>query len=180
MTKRWRKLKITMKFDIFLKGNIVNLVRVTKSVVLKTNFYTWLNDQRITKYTKQGYFPISKKDEIEYNKQEVKSKKRLQLGVVNKKTNTLIGLVSLYGFDDYDGSCFISALLNINDKNINSINFFKEAQTLLINHAFKKLNLRRIEAASNTENLCKINQKLFGFKCEGILKERDYVDGKIS
>ena len=54
-----------MKFDIFLKGKVVDLARVTKDVILKTDFYTWLNDQRITKYTKQGYFPISREEEIE-------------------------------------------------------------------------------------------------------------------
>ena len=109
-----------MKFDIFLKGNIVNLVRVTKSIVLKTNFYTWLNDQRITKYTKQGYFPVSKKDEIEYYEQQIKSKKRLQLGVVKKKINSLIGIMSLYNIDHYDRSCHITALFNVNDKNIST------------------------------------------------------------
>ena len=55
-----------MKIDIFLKGKVVNLARVNKNVILKTNFYTWLNDQRVTKYTKQGYFPISRREELDY------------------------------------------------------------------------------------------------------------------
>ena len=167
-----------MKFDIFLKGKIVNLARVNKDVILKTNFYTWLNDQRVTKYTKQGYFPISRREELDYYEKNIKSKNRLQLGVINKKTNTLIGMVALYDINNHDGSCHITALFNVNDKNINSLNFFKESQTLIIDHAFKRINLRRIAAQTNTENMCKINEKLFGFKLEGILKDRDYIDGK--
>ena len=63
------------------------------------------------------------------------------------------------------------------DKNITSIEYLLEAQNLLIDHAFYKLNLRRVEAAANDKKLCAFNEKLFGFKCEGILKERDYIDG---
>ena len=167
-----------MKFDIFLKGKVVDLARVTKDVILKTDFYTWLNDQRITKYTKQGYFPISREEEIEYYEKNIKTKNRLQLGVIHKKTNTLIGMMAIYEINNYDGSCRITALLNINDKNINALNYFKEAQSLLIDHAFKKLNLRLIIGTTNSKNLCKISERLFGFKCEAILKDRDYVDGK--
>ena len=48
----------------------------------------------------------------------------------------------------------------------------------IILEPFKKLNLRRVEAAANDKKLCKLNEKLFKFKCEGVLKERDYIDGK--
>ena len=65
-----------MKFDIFIKGKLVDLVVFNKNILLKTNFYTWLNDQKITKFiTNAGYFPISKKEEIEYYEQNIKSKK---------------------------------------------------------------------------------------------------------
>ena len=167
-----------MRFDIFLKGKIVDLVRVTKSIILKTDFYTWLNDQTITKFTAQGYIPISRKEEVEYFEKNIKSKTRLQLGVINKKTSTLIGMMSLYDINHYTRSCEISALFNKNDTNINSMSYFKEAQTLLIDHAFNKLNLRRIGAASNGKNLVELNKKLFGFEVEGVLKNRDHADGK--
>ena len=77
----------------------------------------------VTKYTKQGYFPISRREELDYYEKNIKSKNRLQLGVINKKTNTLIGMVALYDINNHDGSCHITALLNVNDKNINSLNF---------------------------------------------------------
>ena len=51
-----------MRFEIFLKGDLVNLVVVTENLISKTKWYTWLNDQIITKYTKQGYFPLTKKE----------------------------------------------------------------------------------------------------------------------
>ena len=97
---------------------------------------------------------------------------------MDKKRKTLIGMLSLYNINHLDGVCDISAVFNKNDKAINSIQYFKEAQTLLIDHAFKKLNLRRIEAAANSKPIYEFNKKLFGFKCEGLLKERDFINGK--
>ena len=167
-----------MKYDIFLKGKTVNLVNVNKKLILKTNFYTWLNDQTITKNTSQGYFPISRKEELEYYEQNIKSKKRIQLGVILKKANKLIGMLSLYNINHFDGCCSISAFFNMKVKKINSLNYFRESQTLMIDHAFKKLNLRRVEAGVNHKSLLKVSQKLFGFTLEGILKERVYTDGK--
>jgi RimJ/RimL family protein N-acetyltransferase len=100
------------------------------------------------------------------------------VGVVNKKNNTLIGMMSLYNINYFDRVCDISSIFNKDSKNMNSLIFFKEAQSLLINHAFYKLNLRRISAASNDEKLLKVNKLLFGFTHEGTIKERDYIDGK--
>ena len=175
MSKQKRKL---MKFDIFLKGKFVNLVVVNEKIMAKTEWYTWLNDQTITKFTKQGYFPVTKKEEVQYYKDTIKAKKRIQLGVIDKKRNKLIGMLSLYNINHIDGVCDISAIFNKNDKYINSMEFFNEAQTLLINHAFKKLNLRRIEASAYSKPVYEFNKKIFGFRCEGVLKERDFVDGK--
>ena len=64
-----------MKFDIFLKGELVNLVVVNEKIMAKTDWYTWLNDQAITKYTKQGYFPLTKKEEIKKKLKNSESEK---------------------------------------------------------------------------------------------------------
>jgi RimJ/RimL family protein N-acetyltransferase len=61
---------------------------------------------------------------------------------------------------------------------MNSLTLFQEAQILLMDHAFNKMNINRITAAANDKRLLKINEKLFGFKLEGIQRERDYIDGK--
>ena len=45
------------KFDIFISGKIVNLVCIDNNFIENNNWYTWLNDQKITKFTKQGYYP---------------------------------------------------------------------------------------------------------------------------
>lgn len=167
-----------MKFDVFLEGKSIDLICITKNVVEKTEWYNWFNKKNLTKFTKQGYFPNTKANQKKYFLENIISKKRLQVGVVNKKNNTLIGMMSLYNINYFDRVCDISSIFNKDSKNMNSLIFFKEAQSLLINHAFYKLNLRRISAASNDEKLLKVNKLLFGFTHEGTIKERDYIDGK--
>ena len=167
-----------MKFDVFLEGKNIDLVCITKKIVDRTDWYNWFNKKNLTKFTKQGYFPNTKLNQKKYFLDNILSKKRVQVGVVNKKRNTLIGMMSLYNINYFDRTCDISSIFNKDSKNMNSLTFFREAQTLLINHAFNKLNLRRISAASNDKKLLKINKILFGFTYEGTLKERDFIDGK--
>ena len=167
-----------MKFDIFLEGRSASLICITKKVVEKTEWYNWFNKKNVTKFTKQGYFPNTKTNQKKYFLENILSKERVQVGVINRKKNLLIGMMALYNINFFDRTCDISSVFNKNSKNINSLIFFKEAQTLLINHAFYKLNLKRVGAASNDLNLLKINKMLFGFSHEGTMKERDYIDGK--
>ena len=86
-------------------------------------------------------------------------------------------VISLYNINQFDQCAAVSALMNMSSKEIGSIEYFLEAQNLIIEHAFRKLNLRRIEAAANDSKLCHMNEKLFGFKCEGVLKEKDFING---
>ena len=167
----------TTKYEVFLKGKFVDLANISLSFLRNYSWHTWLNDQKITKFTKQGYFPLTKTEHLKFVKNAILSKKRLQLGIIKKTSNSVIGMISLYNINQTDQCCSVSALMNMHNKEINSVKYLIEAQTLIINHAFKKLNLKRVEAAANDKKLCKMNERLFGFKCEGIMKERDYIDG---
>ncbi len=174
--KKIEKKKKT--FETFLVGKAVDLILINNTLIKSFSWHTWLNDQKITKLTKQGYFPLTKKEHLKYINDNIFSKKRLQVGILKKKSNSIIGMISLYNINHLDRCCSVSALMNMNNKEIDSVKYLIEAQNLLIEHAFRKLNLRRVEAAANDKKLCKLNEKLFKFKCEGVLKERDYIDGK--
>ena len=55
---------------------------------------------------------------------------------------------------------------------------YKEAQDLMLKHAFFKMNFRRIQTTTFSKELSNLAIKLFGFKLEGIQKEREYVNGQ--
>lgn len=165
-------------FDNFLEGKHVNLVGLNNEIINKTEWYKWFNNKNLTKFTKQGYFPNNKEKQKKYFRENILSNSRLQLGVVNKKRKKLIGVVSLYNINLFDRTCDIASIFDKFSKNMNSLIFFQEAQILLMDHAFNKMNMNRITAAANDKRLLKINEKLFGFRLEGIQRERDYIDGK--
>ena len=176
-----------MKHDVFLIGKDVDLIVLELKHVKKTDWYKWLNNQKLTTYTKQGYFPNTKHKQLKYfldnlhKKKELNKKfsedKKLQLGILNKKTNKLVGVISLFRFDYFSRCCEISILINFEKLN-NSMKVYKEAQDLLIKHAFFKMNFRRIQTSTFSSELSDLAIRLFGFKLEGIQKEREYVNGK--
>ena len=57
-------------------------------------------------------------------------------------------------------------------------NELKESQDLMIDHAFFKMNLRRIYTIAFSDNLCKMTERVFGFKREGVLREHQFSNGK--
>ena len=38
-----------IKFEVFIKGDLVDLVVITEEIVKKTNWYKWFNDEETTK-----------------------------------------------------------------------------------------------------------------------------------
>ena len=178
------------KFDIFIEGKSVNLIILTRQLAKNSSWYSWLNDKENTNYTRQGYFPNTKKNQIKYFENNITDKKnlmrnhvnkeRIQLGIVTKKGNKFVGVISLYNFHFIERSCSVSILIDKKAKLNNSLQVYKESQFLLIDHAFKKLNIRRIEAGASSKQLAELAKKLFGFEIEGVAREKEFINGKYT
>jgi len=52
--------------DVFLPGKNVDLIILEMKHVKKTDWYKWLNNAKLTQFTKQGYFPNTKKKLSKY------------------------------------------------------------------------------------------------------------------
>ncbi len=182
------KFKFNLKDqEVFLSTNNVSLIILTEKLAKYSEWYSWLNDQKTTQFTKQGLFPNSRLDQIKYFRNTIvnpKSKnklekygKRLQLGIVCNDTKKFIGVISLFRIDFHERSCSISMLLNQKKKNY-SLSLVKDAQQLMIDHAFLRLNIRRIYVQTYSKALSDLTQKVWGFKKEGILREKEFLNGK--
>jgi diamine N-acetyltransferase len=177
-----------MKFETFIVGKYVDLVLLDEKVVKKTDWYTWLNHQKNTKMLETGKFPNTLEKQITYLNSDLSSKKeilslakldkKLQLGVVEKNNNTLVGMVSAYDFDYFNKVCYISVITDLRKQNINRLQVFKESQDLLIDHIFFKMNFRKIYSGAKEKGLSDMTKKIWGFKLQGVLKKHTYVDGK--
>lgn len=181
-------MKKNKSFDNFLEGNKVNLIILDSNVVKNTDWYSWLNYQKNTELLETGKFPNTIEKQLKYLKTEIISKKKLlsndktdkkvQLGIVDKQTNILIGMVSAYNFNYFSRTCYVSVIMDLRKKLKNRLEIFKEAQDLIIEHIFFKMNFRKIYSGTSSEKLSILTEKLWGFKREGVLKEHEFINGK--
>ena len=170
--------KNTIKFDVFIKGKLVDLVVLTEEIVEKTNWYNWFNDEKITKNMQKHYYPNTKEMQMSFLRNEVEgNSKKLQLGIVNKKDQVIIGTISLSNIDYMDRKCSIACM--IGEAKYQSFKYFLEANQLLIKHAFEQLNMNKIKGGALTEDLAHLHYKFLRFKEEGVLREEVYKDGKF-
>ena len=181
-------MKKVKSFDKFLEGNKVDLIILDENVVKNTDWYSWLNYQKNTELLETGKFPNTIEKQLKYLKTEIISKKKLlsnsktdkkiQLGVVDKKTNILVGMVSAYNFNYFSRVCNVSVIIDLKKNIKNRLEIFKESQDLIIEHIFFKMNFRKIYSGTSSEKLSILTEKLWGFKREGVLKQHEFINGK--
>ena len=63
------------KFDIFLEGEVVNLVILNEKIAKNSDWYSWLNYKKNTELLQQGRFPNSKEKQLDYFKKYSKKKR---------------------------------------------------------------------------------------------------------
>ncbi|MDA9838877.1 GNAT family N-acetyltransferase [Candidatus Pelagibacter sp.] len=177
-----------MKFETFIQGKYIDLILLDENIAKKTDWYSWLNHQENTKILEVGKFPNTLKKQLHYVRNELATKKqilsfqevdkKIQLGVVEKKNNTLVGMVSAYNINYISRTCNVSVITDLRKKNINRLQVFKECQDLLLDHLFFKLNLRKIYTGATDKKLSDMTMKIWGFKREAVFAKHAYIDGK--
>jgi RimJ/RimL family protein N-acetyltransferase len=164
-------------FDIFLSGEEVDLAVLTSEIVDSSNWYRWFNDESNLTNMQKHYFPNTKSMQHKLFNDEIEgSVKKLQLGIIDKKDNVLIGTISLSNIDYISRKCEISGF--IGEKKYQSMKPFLEANKLIIRHAFNELNLHRIYGGSLSQDVINIYCRLLGFKSEGVLEKDVFKGGK--
>jgi RimJ/RimL family protein N-acetyltransferase len=97
--------------------------------------------------------------------------------VIDKISGASIGTAKISNIDNVNGICNIG--LMIGNRNFWGAGIGKESLSLLIDYAFKDLNIRKISDAiqSNNSRSLAANLKL-GFSVEGVLKEQIWHEGE--
>lgn len=103
-------------------------------------------------------------------------------GIVEKKSNEIIGLVQLHSKDSLNNNCKIGYIISYN---YNKMGYAKEAVEKVLEFGFQKVNYHRIEANIVVENLNSIKlAENVGMTYESTKKEcyklgDDYYDQKV-
>jgi RimJ/RimL family protein N-acetyltransferase len=161
--------------DCFLKGKRIYLRPYTKEDI--GIWYKWFNDEEVTRHMDQRRSVNTHKKQAFYLKKMFTSPSDLQLAMVYKDNDCLIGTVGLHSIDRHNGNADVSII--IGDKSYWYQKLGKEAVLLLIEHAFCGMNLHKLTAGMIEEN--RASYRLFsslGFKQEGLLREQVCLKGK--
>ncbi|WP_298224269.1 GNAT family protein [Flavobacterium sp.] len=109
--------------------------------------------------------------------QDIYEAKQLRLAICKDKNFPAIGLIDLFDFDPKNNRAGVGIM--IQNQEDRSIGIGKEALGLLIQYAFRKLNLHQLYANIATENQPSLSLfTTFGFEKIGTKKQWNLVDGK--
>lgn len=163
-------------YNPFLIGKKVYL-RGLEEKDLEGNWYKWFNDPEVTKFMHKGAFPNTiEKQRVHFEKMSL-SNTDLLLAIIDKKTNTHIGVVGLHNINWVTRIAEIAIV--IGEKEFWGLDYGLEAMALLIQHGFCKINLYKISAGQHV-GLEKWRNALglIGFKTEAVLKKEMFSEGK--
>jgi diamine N-acetyltransferase len=130
------------------------------------------NDENIWEVsnTQTPYSKFLIRQYLENAHQDIYEAKQLRLAICKKETSTAIGLIDLFDFDPRNQRAGVGII--IQNETDRSSGFGKEALGLIINYAFKQLQLHQLFANIGIDNTASIALfTTFGFEKIGVKKD---------
>lgn len=127
--------------------------------------------------TQTPYSRFLIRDYLKNAQQDIYEAKQLRLAICKKGTFLPVGLIDIFEFDPRNNRAGIGILIKNPDNRNAGIG--TEALELLIQYAFKNLNLHQLFANIDSQNEASL--KLFtnfGFEQIGVKKDWNFVNGK--
>jgi RimJ/RimL family protein N-acetyltransferase len=139
-------------------------------------YHRWRNDIEVMQFTNPSLDVFTYADTEDFVKSITESRHSKSYMIEEVKSDKPIGVTSLINLDY--GNRNAECIIDIGDKNYWSKGFGQEAFRLLLDFAFRELNLHKVylRVFSFNERAVRLYQKL-GFDEEGQLKEQFYRDG---
>ena len=162
-----------MKYFKKIVGDRIYLSPINSDDYLK--YVEWLNDFEIAKGINHYTDIISIDSEKEWL--EKATSKKYIFAIINKENDTLLGNISLNNIKEVNRTAELGIF--IGDVNYLSHGYGSEAIMLLLNYAFKFLNLNNVmlRVYSFNKRAIKAYEKC-GFKTFGVWKNSYYFDGE--
>lgn len=140
----------------------------------------WANDQEVTHYMVTGLKPSTKEGmEKLYNDtiSSILNGTEVVFTLVDKQSGKAIGIVGLYQINSQVRSAEFRIL--IGDKNFWGKGIGTECTNILVDYAFRNLNLNKVWLGVNEENLGAVKSyEKAGFVKEGKLRQEVYRNNK--
>lgn len=159
-------------YDIFLPGELVDLVVPNERAIHVDGWYDWFNDQELTRHMERGMFPQSPLQQEQFLAQLRASQDRLALMIKPKDEDRVVGIVSLSKISRVKRQADFAMVVARRSKEFKSNFWGMEAKSLMTEHAFETLGLERINSYQSIAlKDWQRWQILLGYKMEGILRQ---------
>ena len=164
------------KGNPFLAGVKVYL-RPLEKADLNDNYLAWLSDPEVTRYLETGVFPTTRQDLEKFYESVTGSRSQVIFAIVDRKSNLHLGNVKLGPIDWIHRRAMLGIL--IGEKKFWGRGIGEEATRLMVDYAFRRLNLNRVTlgVVAEHESAVRCYEKV-GFKVEGRGREDVFKDGQ--
>ncbi len=140
---------------------------------------SWFNDNETTRFMNKAVFPNTESQQRKHLENSKVDKNNIQFAIVLKdESQSLIGTIGIHKIDWVHRTADISIL--IGERIGLGKGIGKQAISLVVDHAFLKMNMRKLTAGMWSENIG--SKKAFeanGFIKEGTRAEQYESDGKL-
>ena len=159
----------------FLIGEKVYLRGMEKQD-LEGDYFQWLNDYEVTKFTEAGRFPNTKESMDEYYREAALSGRNAFFAIIDKGTESQVGTIKLGPIDWYHRKAAVAHMLG--NKEYWGKSYSTEAIKLVVEYGFIRLGLNKIWAgiAANHPASQRAYEKA-GFIVEGRARSSFYFRG---
>lgn len=159
-------------YDVFLAGELVDLVLPNERAIHTDRWYAWFNDQDLTRNMEQGMYPKSAKDQEAFLAELRSSPSRFALMIKPKEEEGIVGICSLSKISHLTRQADFAMVVAKKSTTFRGTFFGMEAKCLMTEHAFETMGLERINSYQSTAlKDWQRWQILFGYKMEGILRK---------
>jgi RimJ/RimL family protein N-acetyltransferase len=164
------------KKNAFLTGSKVYLRPLERSD-LNQRYLDWLNDPEVTQYLETGVFPTTAQDLEKFYAGVTGSSSEVMFAVVDQESDQHIGNVKLGPINWVHHRSMFGIL--IGDKEFWGKGVGEETTRLMVEYAFRRLNLHRVGLVVYEEHKSAVRcYQRVGFKIEGRLREQMFQDGQ--
>lgn len=164
-----------VKSSSFINGGRIILRPLEKKDINK-NYLYWFHDAEVTKYLDAGIFPMTMKQLEAFYASLGGNRNDVLFAVVLKSNKKHIGNVKLGNINWIHRFADISIV--IGEKQYWNKGYAGEAFRLMLDYAFRKLNLNKVILGVYSPHAAAIKSYLkIGFKIEGRLKKMIHFEG---
>jgi len=153
----------------FLVGEKTYLRSLTEAD-LSGPYFGWLNDQQSDVHTSHALWPNSRARMEGFLEKIGVGRSDLVLAIVEKSTNLHVGNIGLHEINWVHRAATLAIL--IGEAKARGKGYGKEVLNLLVNHAFSRLNLHRIQLGVRADN----DAALRAYRGAGFVVEGRFVD----